>query len=103
MNKPLTFDNMPETLGILLSKIEAIEELLSSQPVPKEESEIFLSIDEAAAFLHKSKPTLYRLTRERKFPVYKNGRQLLFKASELKEYLNRLRQKSTLEIQSEIR
>jgi excisionase family DNA binding protein len=99
----LTFEQVPKAIGILLSKVEAIEELLNHPPSAKEETSKFLNIDEAAAMLHKSKPTMYRLATERRFPVYKNGKQLLFKESELNEYLNQTRRKTCYEIQSEVK
>lgn len=98
----ITFNSMPEAIGLLLLKVEAIENRLQSQEPIKDESPKFLNIDEAAALLRKSKPSMYRLSSERRFPVYKNGKNLLFKENELKEFIAKSRRKTTYEIKAEI-
>ena len=47
-----------------------------------------LNADQAAEFLHIAKQTLYSMTSRRKIPFYKNGKKILFRKGELKEWLN---------------
>ena len=57
------------------------------QPKPNSDSEI-LNADQAAEFLHLAKQTLYTMTCKRKIPFYKNGKKILFKKNELKEWMD---------------
>jgi excisionase family DNA binding protein len=47
----------------------------------------FLNIDQAAEYLGLSKPSLYKLTSERKIVSYKPTRTLYFKEEDLKNYI----------------
>ena len=47
----------------------------------------FLNIDQAAEYLGLSKPSLYKLTSERKIVSYKPARTLYFKEEDLKNYI----------------
>lgn len=61
-----------------------------------------LSIEEAALFTRLAKQTLYSLSSQRKIPFYKRGKRVLFKRSELEQWLLENRRKPVSEIQQEI-
>ena len=58
----------------------------------------FLTPDELADFLKVSKTTVYRLIEKRSVPFYKIGGSLRFKQSEVMEYLEKSRVKSSNEL-----
>jgi len=47
-----------------------------------------LTVEEAASILRISKPTMYRLTANRKIPHYKAGARILFSEEHIREYLS---------------
>ena len=49
-----------------------------------------LTVDEAAAMLGRTTRALYRLVERRKIPFRKDGRRLLFMASELRTFIEGL-------------
>lgn len=67
----------------------------------KNETEMFLTIEQAATFLSLSKNTIYTLVHKSKIPVSKQGKRLYFSEQELVEWVKSGRKKTTIEIQSE--
>lgn len=61
----------------------------------------FITIDEAAKFLGMSKPTVYGYTCKRKIPFYKPSHRVLFLKSELIEWMQQFRVKTTEDIDRE--
>jgi excisionase family DNA binding protein len=69
----------------ILERLSRIESLLSAtQPQP-------MTVEEAAAFLHLSKQTIYRLTSRSEIPHYKQGKRVYFVRGELSEWIQRNR------------
>ena len=62
----------------------------------------YLTVDEAAAYTHLSKQTIYRLTSTRTIPHIKPAQKLLFMESELDEWLLHGKKKSRNQIRDEI-
>jgi excisionase family DNA binding protein len=62
-----------------------------------------LSIDEASLLTKLAKQTLYSLSSQRKIPAYKRGKRILFKRSELENWLLENRRKTVSEIQQEVK
>lgn len=56
---------------------------------PKGMLDEVIDADEAAQLLHIAKQTLYTLTSKRKIPFYKQGKKILFKRSELEQWLTK--------------
>ena len=73
----------------ILEKLNRIETLLAGQqPAP-------MTLAEAAAYLHVSKQTLYRMTSQSQIPHYKpNGKKLYFTKHDLDQWIlrNRVRE-----------
>ena len=69
----------------ILERLTRIENLLQqAQPPP-------LTVEEAAAFLHLSRQTIYRLTSKSLIPHYKRGKRCYFSRSDLSEWVQRNR------------
>jgi excisionase family DNA binding protein len=96
----ITFEKLPEAVAQLLIEIADLKKLVISknnQPLPEEDK--LLSIQEAAAFLNLSVPTIYSKVSKAELPVMKRGKRLYFSRLELTEYLKQGRKKSNAEIE----
>jgi excisionase family DNA binding protein len=96
----LTFDQLPDAMARVLDKLDSLEGLLTRlqhMPSDKPRGE-YLTIDEAADFLHKSTATIYKLVHERKIPVLKQSGRLYFRRDELGQWLESGRRKTVAQI-----
>lgn len=60
----------------------------------------FMNIEEASSFLKLKKSTLYNLVFQRGIPFYKKTKKLLFKKSELVEWVEQERVSSFVEVKA---
>jgi len=81
----------------LFNKLDNIEEILHTKKYKDIE---FLDVNEAASFLRLKKSTLYQLVFKRGIPHYKKTKRLLFKKSELIEWVQQKRVSSLFEVQN---
>lgn len=79
--------NLSERLDKLSRDVSLLSQRIKTDKVPKEESEAFIGIDEACALLHLAKPTVYKLAQKGLIPHYKPSKELLFRKSELIEWV----------------
>ncbi|MDR3669136.1 MAG: helix-turn-helix domain-containing protein [Ignavibacteriaceae bacterium] len=79
------------------TQLNRLETLLVD--IRSKESE-FLNIEEASSFLRLKRSTLYSLVFKRNIPFYKRTKRLLFKKSELIEWVEQNKVNSLLEAQS---
>ena len=95
----LTFDQLPAAVTDLTREVSALRQLLIS----KEQitAEQFLTIQQAAAFLCLSVPTIYSKVSKRELPYMKQGKRLYFSKSELSEYLKSGKKKTSVEMEAE--
>jgi excisionase family DNA binding protein len=77
------------------NQLARIEKLLTS--IKQNDTE-FMDIEEASKFLKLKKSTLYQMVFKREIPFYKRTKKLLFKKSELVEWVDRNKILSTQEI-----
>lgn len=75
--------------GAVKSALELQNEKRSHEQIQIDHREEFLNSDQAASYLHIAKQTLYTLTSKRKISFYKNGKKILFRQSDLDDWLNR--------------
>ncbi|MDA3813459.1 MAG: helix-turn-helix domain-containing protein [Candidatus Cloacimonetes bacterium] len=61
----------------------------------------YISLEEASEYLSLKKLTLYSYTSKNVLPYYKIRRKILFKVSELNEFIENNRVKSNAEIETE--
>ena len=65
----------------LLSRLDRIEKIALQKNKP------FLNLAECADYLTISRSTIYQLTSKQKIPHYKIGKRLMFKVSEVDEWV----------------
>jgi excisionase family DNA binding protein len=99
----LTFEQLPQAVNQLFSKLESIEKLLIAQTKqpPTEQPDTLLTVQQAAEFLNLTVPTIYSKVSKSELPVMKRGKRLYFSQCELLEYLQAGRKKSNAEIEAE--
>jgi excisionase family DNA binding protein len=93
--------NTQGMLKSILEKLEKIESILSQQ---NSDSSIRqpMNIEDASKFLGYSKAYLYKMTCNRQIPYYRpNGKKIVFKKSELEEWIFKHRIKSHEDIEKE--
>ena len=66
-----------------------------------EKQEHFLTIQQAAAFLSLTVPTIYSKVSKRELPYMKQGKRLYFAKSELSEYLKAGKKKTSAEMEAD--
>jgi len=103
MKENPTFDQLPEAVNQLDSKLDNIERLLLRQNEQKLSvlQDKLVTIQEAANFLSLSVPTIYSKVSKGELPVMKRTKRLYFSLQELTEYLKAGRKKCNSEIEAE--
>ena len=92
---------------IRLTELEAlistsIEKALTKQNRNSEQDEgSFLNVQEAAAFLNLTPPTIYSKVSKGEIPFMKRSKRLYFSKTELQEYVKKGRQQTNAEVESE--
>ncbi|WHF51852.1 helix-turn-helix domain-containing protein [Chryseobacterium gotjawalense] len=97
----LSFEQLPEAVTNLTKEVSALRQLLISKEQHTEQPEQFLTIQQAAAFLNLSVPTMYSKVSKRELPVMKRSKRLYFSLTELTEYLRNGKKKTSAEIEAE--
>ena len=93
----------PETLISSISErvtANILKAVRNEQPTT-DQTEQFLTIQEAAEFLSLTVPTMYSKVSKGELPVMKRSKRLYFSRTELLEYLKDGRKKSNAEIEQE--
>lgn len=99
----LSFEDLPKAVGQLYQKIDSIQKLLleRDKQQSQKQSNIFLTVQQAAEFLNLSKATIYSKCSRSELPHMKRGKRLYFSQTELDKYLKSGRVKTISEIQNE--
>lgn len=90
MTPTLTFDQLPEAVTTLLNEVSLVKSLLLKQQVitpATDETNQFLTIQEASQFLMLSIPTIYSKVSRKELPHYKRGKRLYFRKTDLIDFL----------------
>jgi|SRR5690606_21362036 len=89
----ITFEQVPHVLGLILSKMEGIEDELKglkekyqSAPVLPSDHDELLTFDEAVKFLKITSSTLHKWKRDGIIPYRQIGTKKYYKKSDLEEY-----------------
>jgi len=99
--EPFGFERLPEVVRQLFEKVEHIEEVLSYLRYEQAVEKKFLSVKEAADYLHISVAAIYSLVSRRQIPVNKPGKRLYFLNAELDEWIKAGKLKTSDEIEKE--
>lgn len=95
----ITFEQLPEAIGLINEKIDRIVEILQRNKLLQEpDADELLSIQQAAVFLKLSVPTLYGFTHNASIPFCKKGKRLYFSKTELSNWIKTGRHKTKDEI-----
>jgi excisionase family DNA binding protein len=98
----ITFDELPAAVSNLTFEISEIKRLLLlKETTLQPETEILLTVQEAAKFLSLSVPTIYGLVHRAEIPVNKRGKRLYFSRQELTAWIKAGRKKTNDEISKE--
>ncbi len=86
----ISFNNIPEVLTVILSKLDAIENIVSKQLIsPAKEEQQWFNVSALKDYLptHPAVQTIYTWTSTHKIPYHKQGRSLFFYKTEIDEWL----------------
>ncbi len=95
----ITFDNLPNTMGEILDKINKIEISLQSLLISKDPSCELLNISQAATLLNLAESTIYGKVSRMEIPVNKKGKKLYFIKDELLNWVRSGKNSTNSEIQ----
>lgn len=96
-----SFEELPKAVSEILNQLGQIKYRLDSLSNEEEKPEL-IDIQEAAKLLQIAVPTLYNKVSKREVPHLKKGKRLLFHRSELLEYLNSGRRKTSADSDEEL-
>lgn len=99
--KEITFDKLPEAIGIIMEEISLIKDYIR-QNKTVEEKPLPVGIDEACRIVGKAKPTIYSLVHKGLIPCYKIGKKLYFYEAELLQWITSGRKKNIVETKESI-
>jgi excisionase family DNA binding protein len=104
-SKEITFNELPEAISYLISKVEKIESLLEVEKPQPEPVDRWFNLQEFCIY-HPDKPaksTVYKWVMQRSIPSHKKGKKLMFLKSEIDAWLKSGRRKTMSEIEEEAR
>lgn len=99
-NLILTSISLEDIASRIAEKVIDLQQASIIQKEITNENE-FLDISQAAELLHFAKTSMYGLTFRRKIPFIKRGKRLIFKRTDLIEWLNAGRKSTKEEIENE--
>jgi excisionase family DNA binding protein len=102
-SQEISFNDVPQAVAHLISKVEKIETLLTEKQPQAQETDRWLSLDDLCNYHpgHPAKPTVYAWICQRLIPYHKKGKKVMFLKSEIDTWLKEGRRKTTAEIQAE--
>jgi excisionase family DNA binding protein len=78
-----------DNIEMIKNQLEAIELLFNKLIDQKSPVSDYMTIEQAAEFLNLKKSAIYRRTMEKTIPFYKSGRKLMFKKSDLINFIEK--------------
>ena len=105
-NDVLSFDAMPQMVATILKKLETLEQKFDAlQSNNNVEADAWFSLQDLCNYLpnHPAEQTVYGWTSNRTIPFHKNGKSILFRKSEIDNWLMQTTRKSFNDIYDEAR
>ena len=101
--KEINFNNLPESVSQLHSKLDKIEKLLLNNSNNQPEPESLLTVSQAAKFLNLSVPTIYGYVQRKEIPVCKRQgtKRLYFSKKQLTDWILEGKKQTISEIENE--
>lgn len=99
----ISFNDVPQTLALILNKVEKLETLLQNNQSTVEPADRWLNLQELCNYLpdHPAKQTVYGWIAQRSIPYHKTGKKLQFRQSEIDEWIQASRRLTASEQQAE--
>ncbi len=100
----ISFNDMPQALAYLISKVDKLETLLSVQTTARvEPSDRWFNLQELCEYLpdHPAKQTVYGWIGQHTVPYHKKGKKLQFLKSEIDAWLKLDKRKTAAELHTE--
>ena len=97
----LTFEQLPEAIGRILTRLDEIEQLLLTNQAEGIKDET-MDVKQAAEYLKLKIPTVYSKVSRRELPFNKPGKNLHFLKSELFAWIQAGRKKTKQEINNDV-
>jgi excisionase family DNA binding protein len=88
---PFTLETMPQALKYIIEKLIELEKKVDSlQGEKKEVENEWMNIKDLCSYLpsHPAEQTVYGWTSNHQIPFYKKGKGIMFRKSEIEEWLN---------------
>ena len=104
ITEALSFDAMPQMLANILEKLETLEQKFDNlQQVNTVEEDAWLSVKDLCNYLpnHPAEQTVYGWTSNHTIPFYKSGKSVIFRKSEIDNWITQTARKSTSELRAE--
>ena len=101
-----TFDAMPQMMATILKKLETLEQKFNAlQSNNNVEADAWFSLQDLCNYLpnHPAEQTVYGWTSNRTIPYHKNGKSIIFRKSEIDNWLMQTSRKSVNDIYDEVR
>lgn len=101
-----SFEAMPQLMASILEKLEVIEQKFDAlQPNNYVEADAWFSLQDLCNYLpnHPAEQTVYGWTSNRTIPFHKNGKSIIFRKSEIDNWLMQTTRKSVNDIYDEAR
>ena len=101
-----SFDAMPQLMASSLGKLEALEQKFDAlQSNNNVEADAWFSLQDLCNYLpnHPAEQTVYGWTSSRTIPFHKNGKSIIFRKSEIDNWLMQTNRKSVNDIYDEAR
>ena len=105
-NDVLSFDAMPHMVATILKKLETLEQKFDAlQSNNNVEADAWFSLQDLCNYLpnHPAEQTVYGWTSSRTIPFHKNGKSIIFRKSEIDNWLMQTNRKSVNDIYDEAR
>jgi len=102
-SETLSFNELPQAVAHLISKVDNLETLLTEKQPQAQESDRWLNLDDLCNYHpnHPAKPTVYAWIWQRLIPYHKRGKKVMFLKSEIDTWLKEGRRKTAAEIHAE--
>lgn len=104
MKEKITFEDLPQAVGLLIDKVESLERtLLTKNEQSNECSDCWFNVDELIEYLpdKPAKATVYGWVSNRQIPHHKGNKKLRFLKSEIDKWMAEGKRKSESELQEE--
>lgn len=99
--KKLSQNDVPGALEEILLRLDRIELKQESSQNPPDEIDPIFEMEQAKAFVHLSRPSMYKKVSEGEINALKKGKKLYFLRSELTKYLMSGKRKTKAEKRTE--